>query len=239
VPAFNAERFLENAVQKVLHGIFQDLEVLIVDWASADGTRRVAQRLMGRDRRVRLVAAEGASRAAALNQAARRARGRYLAFLEADDEFSPDGLDRMITWMRRRANCALAVSRFEFIDETGARLAEREPAAQPEITPNSLLRLSAAGPARVVARAAFEAAGLFNETLCAEGAEDYDLALRLSERFEIGIMDAPLYRCRLWSERARREAPPAVLETVRNHAREEAMERRRAMNRPAAFRRLP
>ncbi|MEL7165884.1 MAG: glycosyltransferase family 2 protein [Pseudomonadota bacterium] len=101
MPAFNAEATLAEAVASVQAQSFQAWELLIADDGSLDGTYAVAADLAGHDTRIRIVrhdTRQGA--AAARNTALATARGRYVAFLDADDLWRPDKLTRQIDFMR-------------------------------------------------------------------------------------------------------------------------------------------
>ncbi len=98
MPAHNAASVLERAVASVQAQTFADWELLIVDDASGDGTLALAQRMAVADPRIRVFEhpkQKGAG--AARNTALSNARGRYIAFLDADDAWLPEKLDRQLT----------------------------------------------------------------------------------------------------------------------------------------------
>ena len=99
IPAFNAERFLPDAVASVAAQTHAPAEVLIVDDGSTDGTRRVANRLAVQYPTVRVLEhPDGANHGlpATRNVGIRAARGRFVAFLDADDEWLPRKLERQL-----------------------------------------------------------------------------------------------------------------------------------------------
>lgn len=101
MPAFQAAGTLERAARSVLIQDPARLELLIVDDASSDQTLTVAQKLATQDTRVKvLLHPQNLGAAEARNTALRVAAGRYLAFLDADDEWLPGKLDRQITAMQ-------------------------------------------------------------------------------------------------------------------------------------------
>ena len=89
VPVYNAERYLGEALQSVLDQQQALLELIVVDDGSSDGSRQVAARLGSA---ARCVEQAHAGAAAARNHGARLASGNYLAFLDADDQFTPGKL---------------------------------------------------------------------------------------------------------------------------------------------------
>ncbi|MGH7383811.1 MAG: glycosyltransferase family 2 protein [Candidatus Rokuibacteriota bacterium] len=90
IPAYNAERFLEEAVESVLRQAHQRLEVIVVDDGSTDGT---AARVRAYGNRVRYVRQANAGVGAARNRGVALATGDYIAFLDHDDVWQPEKLE--------------------------------------------------------------------------------------------------------------------------------------------------
>jgi teichuronic acid biosynthesis glycosyltransferase TuaG len=91
-PAYNAEPYLLETVESVFNQTMGDLELLIVDDGSSDGTLRLATELARRDDRIRVTSGPNRGPAAARNDAMNRARGRFFALLDSDDRWFPDYL---------------------------------------------------------------------------------------------------------------------------------------------------
>jgi glycosyltransferase involved in cell wall biosynthesis len=89
IPVFNGEGTIARAIGSALSQDPQPFDVVVVDDGSTDGTRAVAGRF---GERVRFVTQPNAGAAAARNRALREARGEFVAFLDADDEFLPGRL---------------------------------------------------------------------------------------------------------------------------------------------------
>jgi len=97
IAAYNAEAFIGAAVQSALRQTMRDLEVLVIDDGSCDGTAPMAVAAAAGDPRFRLfVRPVNAGVSAARNVALREAHGRWIAVLDADDTFAPDRLERLI-----------------------------------------------------------------------------------------------------------------------------------------------
>jgi glycosyltransferase involved in cell wall biosynthesis len=93
IPAFNADRFLREAIESALAQTIREIEVIVVDDGSTDATRAVAMDCARRDPRVTVLAnAHPCWAAAARNRAVRAARSRYIALLDADDVWLPEFL---------------------------------------------------------------------------------------------------------------------------------------------------
>lgn len=90
IPAFNRETLLRRAILSCLAQSFADFEIIVVDDGSTDGTARMIKEVS--DSRIRYVYQENAGAARARNHGADISRGRYIAFLDSDDEFLPGKL---------------------------------------------------------------------------------------------------------------------------------------------------
>jgi glycosyltransferase involved in cell wall biosynthesis len=93
VPVYNGERYLAQALESIVSQSHQQLEILVVDDGSTDGTAAVAA---GYAPRVRYLAQQNAGPAAARNRGVAAAGGEFVAFLDADDLWHRDKLARQI-----------------------------------------------------------------------------------------------------------------------------------------------
>lgn len=122
IACWNAAAHVERAITSALESENLAIEVIAVDDASTDTTSQVLRRLAAIDSRVivdRLQANGGPS--AARNRAIARARGRFIAILDADDAMSPDRLARLVALAENR-RADIAVDNMQDVDATGARL---------------------------------------------------------------------------------------------------------------------
>jgi teichuronic acid biosynthesis glycosyltransferase TuaG len=121
MPAHNAAPTIVESAESVLGQTFGDLELLIVDDESSDGTRAASDALAERDPRVRVLRRPGRlGPAAARNVALAEARGRYVAFCDSDDLWLPEKLERQLAKLRE-TGAALTYSAYHRIapDFTG------------------------------------------------------------------------------------------------------------------------
>lgn len=97
IPAYNVEKYLHKAVQSVLDQSERDFEAIIVDDASTDRTKQIAEQLASADERIKFIPFnENKGNSAARNAALDIARGDWIAILDADDWYSPDRLETLI-----------------------------------------------------------------------------------------------------------------------------------------------
>jgi len=138
IPAYNAEKTIPNAIRSVLEQTMSDLEVIVVDDASTDGTTRVVEDI--RDARLRLVRSLRNSRcAAARNLGLRNATGVWITFLDADDEFVADRLEYLLGVALREGECFV-----------GDWMSACVPGNEGRLTPREQRRSEGRGPSKVL-----------------------------------------------------------------------------------------
>jgi len=92
IPCYNAELYLEKAVESVLSQTLTDIECIIVDDGSIDNTRKISVSVMNRDKRVKYLYKRNGGVASARNLGIKYARGKWIQFLDADDWLNKDKL---------------------------------------------------------------------------------------------------------------------------------------------------
>ena len=195
IPCYNHGHYLDRALESVLAQTMPDWEVIVVDDGSTDDTRAVVRAYA--DGRVRYLYQENQGLAGARNTGIDHARGNYLAFLDADDEWEPPFLERCVAVLEADDSLAGVYTRVTFIDEDGRRLLRL--GAQPATRASFRERLLQGGffpPSSVlVRRETVEMVGRFDPDLTS--LEDWDLWLRLSEEHEMEGIPDPLARYRV------------------------------------------
>jgi teichuronic acid biosynthesis glycosyltransferase TuaG len=118
--AYNAEGFIAETIASVQAQSLSDWEMLIADDASSDRTAEIVSTIAAQDPRVRLIRLEqNGGVARARNAALEQARGRYIAFLDSDDLWLPEKLERQIAFMREH-DAAVSYTAFRRINEDGS-----------------------------------------------------------------------------------------------------------------------
>lgn len=182
VPAYNAAATLEECVASVRGQTLSDWELLISDDGSADATPQLATALVARDARIRHVRHPNGGVSAARNRAAQVARGRYLAFLDADDRWAPDKLAWQVAALEADADAGVCFTRARFISEAGAPTGTLSTLIGGEVPVASLLYGNPATTCSslMASRALFDEVGGFDESL--RFAEDLEWMLRATCR---------------------------------------------------------
>lgn len=119
MPSFNQARFIDHALGSVLAQSWHNVEVIVQDGASADGTQALLERMGEQDTRLRWASAPDNGPAEAINQALKRARGTYIGWLNADDAYAPGAIQRAATAMQQHPEWMLCYGQGEHIDAHG------------------------------------------------------------------------------------------------------------------------
>ena len=121
-PTYNCAHFIGETIESVINQTYQDWEMLIVDDCSKDNTEEIVKQYSQNDNRIKYIKIEQNSGAAmARNKAMELATGKYMAFLDSDDIWAKDKLDKQIKFMEEN-NYNITCTEYEQIDEVGQSL---------------------------------------------------------------------------------------------------------------------
>ena len=97
IPSYNSGKFLGEAIESVVNQTYKNIEIIVINDGSTDNTEEIAKKWQKRDERVRyLKHKENKGPSAARNTGIKNSRGEYIAFLDDDDEWLPEKLERVI-----------------------------------------------------------------------------------------------------------------------------------------------
>lgn len=112
-PAYNAENFICETIQSILQQTYKDWELLIVDDCSTDNTHILAKDYAEQDARIRVLRPKkNGGVAAARNFGLEHAKGDYIAFLDSDDLWKPEKLEKQLAFMKDK-DCVLSYTDFQ------------------------------------------------------------------------------------------------------------------------------
>ena len=133
VPIYNIEEYLPRCVHSIMAQTYTNLEILLVDDGSTDGTGRLCDRLGQEDPRIQVIHKANGGSSSARNLALERARGAYVGFVDSDDYLEPDMYERLYQGMIRYHVSVAQTGRDE-IDAEGNRLPDIcEPPTEPVV----------------------------------------------------------------------------------------------------------
>lgn len=116
-PNYNCARFIAQTIESVLAQSYANWEMLIVDDCSTDGSYEIARECAEKDSRIKVLRNEKNSGAAvSRNRAIEASSGEYVAFLDSDDLWLPEKLERQIAFMQQH-DCDFSFTEYEHIDE--------------------------------------------------------------------------------------------------------------------------
>jgi len=121
LPVFNGERYVGAAIEAILAQSFPDLELIVSDNASTDGTEAICRDYAARDKRVRYYRNhENLGAARNFNQTFERSSGEYFKWAAHDDVVAPDFLRECVAALDGDPSIVLCYSEMKIIDETGS-----------------------------------------------------------------------------------------------------------------------
>ncbi|MFS2319290.1 glycosyltransferase family 2 protein [Maricaulis sp. D1M11] len=124
MPVYNVEAYVGAAIESVLSQTFEDFELLIIDDEGQDSSLDICRRV--RDSRIRIISQRNRGLAGARNTGIRYAGGRYLAFLDSDDLWHREKLERHVAHLEKHAHVGVSYSGALLIDEHGHSLGLRQ-----------------------------------------------------------------------------------------------------------------
>jgi teichuronic acid biosynthesis glycosyltransferase TuaG len=120
-PVYKAEKYLGETIRSVKEQTYQNWELLLVNDQSPDNSRDLIISFAENDPRIRLIDLEENSGAAvARNTAINAAKGRYLAFLDSDDQWHPDKLEKQLEFMQKN-DISFSFTGYEIIEQDGSK----------------------------------------------------------------------------------------------------------------------
>jgi len=172
---------LRLALESCMRQTYRDLEVIVVDDASGDNTREV---VAGFGPNVKYILQDNLERAAARNNGIKNARGDMVAFLDSDDVWEPEHLEKCLQALKDHPGADVAYSGSYIIDSHGAiigKLPFRR--SRGDVLKKMVAEYSSGGcnaSSCLIKKSVFRTAGYFNEDRGLSGSEDWEMWVRLA-----------------------------------------------------------
>ena len=119
IPVYNAEQYLCECLESVVNQTLREIEIICVDDGSTDDSLPVIRKLQKKDSRISVLLQEHKGAGAARNLGLAHAKGQYLAFLDADDYFDPQLLEKGSGIMVRESTDIVVFRAYEHNQKTG------------------------------------------------------------------------------------------------------------------------
>ncbi len=198
IPTYNCAQYLPKAIESVLAQTYTDFELIVVDDNSTDTTQEYLSSIQ--DRRLRVLKTQGVGASEARNWGVRVAHGEYVAFLDADDFWFQEKLATQVELHQRYPSLGMSFTNYDHLTEAYQSIVdcfgywnqfgkEHKPYLKLDEPLDFVMSTNVIGTSTVmVKRDVFEQVGMFIPEIAY--AEDWDLWLRISENFDIGVVNS-------------------------------------------------
>jgi glycosyltransferase involved in cell wall biosynthesis len=213
VPAFNRAKYIGDTIRSVLAQTLQDFEIIVYDDASTDETAEVVAQLKD-DRLSYYRQPQNVGIAKNRTSCIRAARGKYIAWLDADDLYYPQAIETQSRLLDNHPNVALVHSAYDVIDHAGQKLPDWPPPFSEdtvENAPDALAELVQSNyicaPTVMVRRVLQLEAGDYSKSL-RDSSEDWEMWMRLAARGDIAYIAQRLAKYRVHESSASAATSP-------------------------------
>jgi GT2 family glycosyltransferase len=188
---FNGERFLREAMDSILGQTYRDLELIVIDDGSTDGSAEILARRQEEDPRLRVFPQKNMGLTRSLNRGVQLSTGEYVARMDADDGADPRRIECQVAFMDAHPEVGLLGTAYHEIDGEGRLLGTKVFPADDATLRATLIRHNPFFHASVMLRReVFAAVGLYDPAW--PSVEDYELWLRVAARFRLANLAEPL-----------------------------------------------
>jgi len=208
IPAYNAESWIHDAVNSVYDQTYSHWELIIVDDGSTDRTRATCERLLARQKhKTRLVTQINSGVSASRNRGVSSASGEMIAFLDADDVWTPDKLSYQVDWLLSNPSVGAVGCHFNIVSQDLTECVTQQVAHWDRESMYQWLLVEGRGvllPSTLLVRiTTLRKVGLFSPDLGT--ASDLDLAWRLVANTKVDCIPAALVGYRLSADQMHKD----------------------------------
>lgn len=219
IPTYNYGRFIGEAIDGVLSQTILAGEIIVVDDGSVDET---AAEVLKFGDKVRYIRQENAGVCSARNLGVANSTGEYIAFLDADDIWEPEKLEKQISKFAEDDDIGLVhCGMREFDSETGETVVMHLEGGEGWVSKDIALWekpvIIGPGGTTIIRRKVFEDVGGFDIEL--KNGEDWEFCFRVSRKYKIGFVAEPLVNYRTHSNNATKNIPEMERSTLRAWAK--------------------
>lgn len=184
IPAYNAEKYIGGAIESILKQTYKEFELIILDDASTDRTWEIIQDYVKQDRRI--LAYKNKKNmyiAASRNILVKFAKGKYIAWQDADDLSMPERLEHQLVYMEKHEEVGILGGYLKFFNDKDKKTSIRKYSNNDEYLRKKIFRYSpVAQPTAMIRRKIFKEVGEYD--LKYPPAEDIDMAFRIGQLYK-------------------------------------------------------
>lgn len=118
VPVYNIEKYIEKCIKSILRQSFKEIEVVLVDDGSTDGSLEICLKYSRLDKRVRVITKKNGGLSSARNEGIKKSKGEYIAFIDGDDFVHPQYIEKLYNTISG-FDTDISVCGIEIVDENG------------------------------------------------------------------------------------------------------------------------
>lgn len=192
IPVFNRGVLVKRSIESVLRQTYSEVEVIVADDGSTDSTQ---EQILQFGDKVRYFYKKNGGVSSARNLGIKKSLGKYIAFLDSDDEFFPEKLAKQKVVLDENDDIDIVLCDCVYVNESHESIGQsrrRDVLPKDGYVLNDVLLAPSFIPSSVLMRkTVFDNVGLFDETL--KTAEDIDLFLRIALKFKVALIEEPLF----------------------------------------------
>jgi glycosyltransferase involved in cell wall biosynthesis len=196
IPNYNYAHYLRETLDSVFAQTYPEIEIIVVDDGSSDGSREILESFGAR---IVSIFQKNKGVAAARNNGVGASSGEYVAFLDADDAWLPQKIEKQVEKLSQNTKLGLVHVGVEEVDAELRPLVRRLEGVEGNVAPTLLMLkregVLGGGSGLMVPRRVFDEIGGFDERLSTSA--DWDLQYRVSERYGIGFVPEILLKYRV------------------------------------------
>lgn len=187
IPTYNKSYLLKYTVESVINQSYPNIEIIVIDDDSIDDTTKLVKKYKGKIKYIKQKKRGGTG---ARNTGIKIASGKYLNFLDHDDLFLPDKIEKQVKVLESKSNIGFVHCRYFFIDETGKRLAKVFILPERNIFKKLIAGCFIWSGGPLIRKSCIEKVGLFDESIWSS---DWDMWLRIVQAdYKITCVQEPL-----------------------------------------------
>ncbi|MFH1846067.1 MAG: glycosyltransferase [Candidatus Omnitrophota bacterium] len=190
IPAYNKAVLTVKTVESVLAQTYENIEIIVVDDGSTDNTEEL---LLPYAEKIKYIRKQNSGASSARNLGINNARGEYIGFIDCDDMYSSKKIEKSVEFLEKNSDIGFVHTPVYFIDDKDNILRTyylKEAKRSGWISGQLLLRNFICNSTVVAKKTCFEKCGLFDENIFIPA--DWDMWLRLSEKYKAGYINEPL-----------------------------------------------
>jgi len=143
---YNAEKYLDEAIQSILNQTYKDFEFIIINDGSTDKSLKIIKKYKSQDERIVLISRENRGLVASLNEGIEKARGKYIARMDADDISLPDRFEEQLRFMEENSDIGVCGSWVEVFGENRRSAIWKMATTDAKLRPRLLFSVTFAHP---------------------------------------------------------------------------------------------